>query len=417
MGTLNETTGEAVAQVDRLAAALDEIQFGPLVDPVIGGINTVRDVLAAIDPSLLPDSVKDELAAAIDAFKAQFDGDPAAWFDREVLDRLNSAFDAAISAVRDTVAKLQRKLQQFAQEIGKLNPVELLKPVTNAFAELDATFAGLNPDALLEEPRKLLEKAVQTLQEHPPVALLAPVEQAFEQDVLEPANRIKPSELLRPAIDAFVPVQEAIQKLDFSDLAAGLPAPTLPDLAALVGAWDDALAAALAALDPGQLLEPVRAALAPVADTVAAAADDALMATGAQLKRLASLGDLFDTDVLTAAITGPLDRAATAIEQGPSQVAAVVRPVYQRLQTALARVNRAALPGPLAQEYDAVAAAIQALNPDTALAETGATLAAVARACAPGRRPLGRSDRLARRVRRGGGPDRRSTPGLPGRSS
>src|SRR5262249_40575031 len=154
----------------------------------------------------------------------------------------------------------------FAEEIGKLDPAKLLEPLTEVFKKLNDAVGGLSGAKLVDPARALIDKALAALQPIAPEKLLAPIEQAFEHDVLAPLQQFKPSTLLKPLIDASAPLQELIDKLDFASLIGTLPTQSLPAPAALLDAWNNALDAALQALNPGRLFEPIQSALAPVED-------------------------------------------------------------------------------------------------------------------------------------------------------
>jgi phage-related protein len=414
VNALSEATESALQQVASLAGALEQIEFGPLVEPVIDAINAIKDTLSAINPDLLPDAVRSLLREAIDTFEAQFGGDFKGYFKREVVDFLNKLFDDAVKAVRDFVQGLQDKLRQFAEVVGKLDPAKLLEPLTRVFKQLNDAIAGLSGEKLVAPVRKLLDDALQALQAISPEKLLAPLEQAFEQEILEPVKRFKPSDLLKPLIDAFEPLEELIGKLDFSDAFKGMgDAATgfldstqgslvddldfsgVPGVGRMAGQvqpvlnllqpttsmddWTNALDDVLNSYRPSKVLEPVQTALAPVESLLTNASDEVLMATFGRLQALTRVTNVANSSATASALTGRLEQVVAALEGNlPTAVIAGLNSGYTQLQAALKQIDPASVPDSLRPQYDAAQAAVTALDPSAGLSGLSASLAPLA---------------------------------------
>lgn len=400
---LSETAGAVIDQVKGLAAGLGQIQFGPLAEPVLDALDAIKDAVEAIPADVLPDVLKEQLKNLIDEFKNSFGGNPAQWFEQNVVTKLNGIFDEAAGAVREVVTKLQEKLAQFAEAIGKLDPAKLLEPLTNAFKQLNDALAGLSGEQLLAPVRKLLDEAAAALQKLSPETLLKPLEEAFEQNVLAPLARFKPSDLLKPLAEAFQPLRDLIQKLDFSEAFGSLSGAVLDflgttqgsmagavDLGGLPGVggaageaqsllgllnpatslddWASGLNNLLGNFRPGKALEPIQSALAPLDTALSGAPDDLLLAVSSRLQGLTGAPALLDTTAANQRLSGTVEQIAAALEANqPGAIVAGLSAEYGRLQAALRRIDREQLPANLRGQYDAVQREITALDPQVAI--------------------------------------------------
>jgi len=319
-----------------------------------------------------------------------------------VIEKLSEAFDEAAGAMREFVEQLQQKLREFVESVGKLDPSQLLEPVTRIFQQLSDALAGISGEQLLAPVRTLLNEARTTLQGIAPEALFAPIEQAFEQDVLGPVQRFKPPDLLQPLIAAFAPLQDLLNKLDFSEAFAGLGAaatdflgttqsslsdaldlgsvPGTGDIAAQVQPvlgvlnpavsmddWTSVLDDMLSNYRPSIVLQPIQAALEPVENVLLNASDELLLATFGRLQTLSSATNVL-SPATSSAIATRLTALATTLEQNqPATISAGLSSQYARMQTAMNRIAVDAVPGNLRPQYDAVRSVITALDPMTRL--------------------------------------------------
>jgi len=405
---VSEATEGALQQAEGLLSALAKIEFGPLVDPVIEAMAAIRDAVSAIEPGLLPDALRSQLGVIVDAFRSEFGSDPSQWFQDNVIDYLGHLFDEAVEAVRQLAEGLQAKLGEFAAALGQIDPAKLLEPVTQIYTRLNDAIAGLNSEKLLAPAHTLLDEALAQLQALSPEALFAPLEQAFEQEILEPVQSFKPSDLLQPLSDAFQPIDELLGNLDFADafgelgqtmadfvgstqgsLTDALDFSGLPGAGAVAGQvqpllgllkpttsmdeWTQAMDGILNAYRPAAILEPIQEALAPVESALSGAADELLVSTFGHLKavanvtRTSAMGDLF---------ADRMEQVAQALESHvPEALASGLDDRYTHLLAALEGIDPASVPEGLRPQYDAARAAIAGLEPSAALNGFGEALA------------------------------------------
>ncbi len=403
INTLSETAQTVLQQVESLVSALEEIEFDPLVEPVIDAINAIKNALSAINLDLLPEAIQSLLQQAIDAFEDQFNGDFNGYFQREVIDFLNNLFDEAVTAISDFVQSLQDKLRQFAEAVGKLDPAALLEPLTQVFQQLTNAINELSGEKLIGPVRELVDEMLEALTAISPATLFAPLEQAFEQEILTPVQQFKPSDLLQPLIDAFAPLEELIDKLDFSSAFEGLAesateffgstkdsltgaldfsgVPGVGEMAEQVQPVLDLLSPTTSLEDwtavmedllnnhrPAKLLEPIQTALTPVENVLNNASDELLMATFDRLKAVTGVTELVSSSATTNAFRSQLEQVASALESNlPAAVIAGLNAGYTRIQAALNQVDPNEVPEGLRPQYDTAQAAVVALDPVTTL--------------------------------------------------
>jgi hypothetical protein len=359
---LSEAVENALQQLDTLGDSLKAIRFGPLAQPVLDAIDDIKDKLASLNFDELPDAAKALIAQAIDAFKGQFDGDFKQFFDEEVVKPLNDGYDEATTSVQGAVETAQGKLTQFNELVGKLDPAQLLKPVTDIYKQLTDAITDLNGQGIMAPARALLDDAKEALQEAAPQKLLAPLEQAFEQHVLTPLNALKPSALLKPLADAF---GRFIERLRGINLAGAID-------------WQAALAGALATFRPSNALAPLQTALDSVAARLSNATDALLMDVFGQLAPLTAAPGLVNGAALSQALAQHLQPVTEALElHQPATVAARLAPLHARAVAALGRVEPALLTPGLRRRYDAAQAALAALDPQPFLDDLRATFDAL----------------------------------------
>jgi hypothetical protein len=389
-------------QVESLLEGLESIRFAPLAEPVIDAIRSIGDTLAAIDPSFLPEALRGLLEEALEAFTSAFGDNPEDYFQTEIIDKLESAFDQAVSAVTDLFEGIQSRFASFLEGARSLEPESLLQPVVDAFGQVSAALDGLSAASLLAPVAELLDAALQELEALSPQALLGSLEEAFDGQVLAPLQAIKPSDLLQPLIEVFEELQALIGGLDFSEAlqgltesageflggvqgnlagaldfsslpgAGGAAAAVQPVLAAFAPAtpmedWVAALESAFNSYRPSTFLEPVTTALQPLEAVLDGASDDLLVAVGAQLQGLSGASNVLSD--LPGVLQGGLAALADALESNrPAAAAAGLGGGYQALRSAFDAVDPASVPSALQPRYQTVRQGVLALDPAVALA-------------------------------------------------
>lgn len=389
---LSAVAEATLGQAEPIVSTLAQIDLEQPVAPIIAALQTLRETIAAVDLSMLPDSLRGELDALVSPFLTGLQGS---------LDEIDAALRRGLAeltgGLSDLAATLQRQFERFVDAVGELDPGSLLAPLVEQFAQLEQRLAGLSGAQALAPLREQLADVRAGLEQANPERLLAPLAQAFEEQVLAPVQQLRPVDLLQPLAAALAPVEELLDRLDFAAALGELGAATgelvgeaqrsllgavepgaLPGLdgvgdsvqpllnllrpGATVGEWASGMNDLLGAYRPGAILQPVARALQPLDDWLSGASDAQLLAAfGTLQSRLQALDHLEPPAELFDA---PLEQAAATLEASqPTALLASLAPPYARLRDALAAIERAQLPAALHSAYDEAVALVATLDP------------------------------------------------------
>jgi hypothetical protein len=274
---LSESEVKAVFQqvgeaLDQAIAALENLDLTPAADESIARMQAIEEKLAAIDPSLIPDSAKPLLRQAVQVVtEVDFTGDVATPIVRGV--------EAALEAGPATLlATLDEAMDQLRERIEAFKPSQVVaEALDEPFQQLMSTLHEFEPSALLERIDEALEQIAAQVNIADVGAVLGPIEEIHEQLVSE-MEKLKPSKLLEPveaAIEAAVAKVFEVARID--DVFDGLD-DVLGTINDTVGLLDDTrdgldhLADLLADLGSSD------AALTALVDTAVSRLDDVALA-------------------------------------------------------------------------------------------------------------------------------------------
>ncbi len=389
---LSDVAEATLSQAEPVVSALEQIDLEQPVAPITAALQTLRDTIAAVDLSMLPDSLRGQLDAIVDPFLAGL---------QDSLDEIDAALRRGLAELggelNDLAATLQRQLDRFMSAVAELDPGSLLAPLVEQFQQFEQRLAGLSGAAVLAPLREQLADLRAGLEQANPAQLLAPLAQAFEEQVLAPVQHLRPADLLQPLATALAPVEDLLSQLDFSEALGGLGAAAgdlvgeaqsslrgaidlggLPGLdgmgdsvqpvlnllrpGATISEWATGMNDLLGAYRPGAILQPVARALQPLDDWLNGATDEQLLAAFGTLQtRLQALDHLEPPAELLRA---PLEQAAATLEASqPTALVASLAAPYGRIRDGLAAIDRARLPAELHPAYDEAAALVATLDP------------------------------------------------------
>ncbi|MEJ8849515.1 hypothetical protein [Variovorax rhizosphaerae] len=207
---LDAIAGQLTERIGEFTQALSQAQLKPYFDTAVGAIGSAADVVAAVPFSLLPESMKADVDAAIApikavdlvAFETQIEGmvgiGPDGTFSaREDLDEaiagIQVKFDALVEVLREHdpqqyLAQLDTQIGELADRIRELAPAVTLQPVQDLIDDVKAQIAGFDVRAQIQPLQDGFDQAIAAVQAYSPAALAAPIEArvtAARQKVLD----------------------------------------------------------------------------------------------------------------------------------------------------------------------------------------------------------------------------------------
>lgn len=261
LGTLDvpAVLAEAQQQIQQVLDAIGTLDFAVVVDPVVAAIEEATETVREIDVSSLNETVRAGLAAALGVV---VDVD----FTAEVRTPLHDTFTAiskeAVDELREQVARLTAMLDELA-------PTQLLSGLFAAFDAVRGAVGSLDV-----------------------ATLLTPLDDAHAEFLQRPLEQVRPSVLLRPAVDAFAEATAAFAGLH----GAAVVQPLQSGL--------DELRTAVAQFDVGGRIDEVVAAVDRVRDDLDALRPSLLLAPlTAEVGRLIGELDRFKPSVVFAPVT------------------------------------------------------------------------------------------------------------------
>lgn len=167
------TIETATTALEEATQALEALSFQPVTDEVIGGIEDVTEQLQKIDLSMLPDSFKVALRAALSALPTDL---------QPITDPLLQELDQLIEeGPKPVLLTIKNAPERVAEEIQKFSPAALIGDQLAApYREVIETLAEFAPSDLLQPVEDSLADLVARLEALDPAgALLEPLETAF----------------------------------------------------------------------------------------------------------------------------------------------------------------------------------------------------------------------------------------------
>ena len=195
---LEQVAGDIAGAVSQFADAMAKAQMQPYFDAAAGAIETAADVIDAVPFSLLPDSMKAEVDAAVKPIK---DADAGAiqieieellqitdgtFAQRPALEAaiadVQAAYDEVMATLQSLtprvhVAQIDVRLAEVAAKAAELAPRLTLKPLQDAVDEVKARVAALDPRAPLAPIDAAFGTILDAIDAYRPDALIAPIEE------------------------------------------------------------------------------------------------------------------------------------------------------------------------------------------------------------------------------------------------
>ncbi|MCA9540996.1 MAG: hypothetical protein KC620_18980, partial [Myxococcales bacterium] len=189
--------GKARDGIQTLADLIAKAQLGPYFDTAIGAIDTASDVVEAVPWSLLPESMKADVDAAVApikrvdvrAFAGRVEdtlGIGEDGFDlrpelEAALADVQAAYDDLIAQIaahdpRTYLQQLDDKFDALAEELRGFAPDLGLEPIREAIDTVRDAVTGVDLDALLQPLRDVFDQINAAIDEYSPAALLQPLE-------------------------------------------------------------------------------------------------------------------------------------------------------------------------------------------------------------------------------------------------
>ncbi len=348
LGGVESVLGDAAAVVkevgDTLKAAVDAVagvQFEPIVDDVVKGIEDVTDILSSVAMAVLPASMQTTLHATLAALPQDL---------QPVIDELTGDFDDAVdNSAIPALDELRGEPQKLLDEVKKYEPSTLVgDQLTQPFEDLLGTLTDFTPSTLLDPVREELASLKQRIESAvDPMQVLAPLEEPFHS-LLDAFDGLNPDEIVQPiqqAVDDAIssvldaaPIGDAVAAVD-EVLAKAQEAGAVGDrVVALLQKGHELLAGFEGA--PGQ----TSAWLEPILSKVDAAGSDASIAPS--LAALNSAIDSTKAAALSARVDSAIDPVlAPLVALDPhARLAAII---HAKSQISPAALN--ALPGSAAK--------------------------------------------------------------------
>lgn len=203
---------ESISQrLDDMLGELGNIDFDPVVDPVIGEINEMRDSLRQIDVSSLNELARGALHLAVEVVLSIN-------FTDDIINSLLEKTDNVLEYPRNALSDLEEGVEDLLQRFGELEPDKLLTPLDDLFQPVTEFLDTLDLANLLTPLDEWYDRAEGALDTVSPAALLQPVIDLYTQ--LESAfNAISPTQLIQPLQASIDEVKAEIQSLDITGIA------------------------------------------------------------------------------------------------------------------------------------------------------------------------------------------------------
>lgn len=236
---LDAVVGAVRGGIEEVAELIAKARLAPYFDAATGAVDTAAGVAEAVPWSLLPESMKADVDAAVKPIKAI---DLAAFADRiEQILGLGPDGFALRGDLEAAVADIAARYDALVAAIAAHDPRQYLAMLDGEFEALAERIRDFAPDLSLEPIREAIDTVKAAVADIDLDAVLEPLRGVFDQ-VLEAIDTYAPDRLVQPLEDRIAAVRDGITAaLRFDTWRAALT-----DLG-------DRARAALAAIDPAQL--------------------------------------------------------------------------------------------------------------------------------------------------------------------
>ena len=327
-------------RLNNMLGELGNIDFDPVVDPVVGEIDEMSESLRGIDVSSLNELTRGALRLAVQVVQGIN-------FTDDIVNYLLEKTDNILEYPRSALTDLEALVEDLLQRFGELEPDKLLAPLDDLFQPVTEFLDTLNLQNLLVPLDDWHRRTQAALDEVSPSALLQPVIDVYQQ--LESAfAAISPEQLIQPLQASIDEVKAEIQSMDITGIADEL---------------SDMLDRARQQLDtvsPQGLLIPVINAFDKVTQALGRFQPDALLEPFSDIfdvlsAPLENLGD--DHVQRIAVIFAPLARVPD--DYDPQQVFNRIQQSTEEIQTVLRQLDPGGMLSEMREPYNAMARAFE----------------------------------------------------------
>ncbi|HEY8227049.1 MAG TPA: hypothetical protein VIG25_17365 [Pyrinomonadaceae bacterium] len=254
------TLESARQTLDQMLKELGDLDFEPVVVPVINEIDEIGGELKKIDVSSLNDFTKGALKVSVSVVEAVD-------FEGQITAVLMAEFDKLLEFPRQGLSEIETNVEALIKRFSDFAPGALLAPLDEVFAPVTKFLDELNLETLVKPLDEWYGRLLAELDKISPAALLQPVVDLYAK-LTATLDAVSPEQLIRPVKEAIDGIKAEIKKIDVTGLAADLDGVLTqvkesldkisPErlIAPLIDVFDKIMAA-LDSFDPSVLLKPV----------------------------------------------------------------------------------------------------------------------------------------------------------------
>jgi hypothetical protein len=333
------TMGRVAQELDGALSQLGEIDFDPVVDPVVAQIEDMSGQLRAIDPADLNEILRAALSAAVAIIEAiDFPNDITA----VLMGEIDKVLEVPVNAMDELQARIDAMLDRFRE----LAPEAILTPLSGLFEPLLGALDALELEALVAPISEWHERARAGVQSVLPVNALAPLVEAHDA-MVRAFDSISIESLLGSIDGILADIRAELERLEPAGLVEQLSSGVTDARELLARLSPEAVftpltdahgrvAAGLAELAPTTVLAPLTELSSRLSALLAGVTDEDARLAAAAFAPLLPLPAAFDprTSFETAsAKTAEVESRLAALDLGT--LLAQARSIQQSLVSAL----------------------------------------------------------------------------------
>lgn len=207
---LEQAVNEQLDGLNDLLSQLEDLSFQPVSDEVIVEIDTLKASLEQINPDALSDAEKLAITAGLAVLEAiDLEG--------EIISGLKTAYHAAEHEIESLLDQLNAALEQLSGKFTIFSPEALLAPLDEGFDQASALVDELNGRNLLSYLYDLLDQLIASLQAFSPGAILDPLQGIYDE-IMGQVNRLQPAQWVAPLEALYAEVDQLIDLIDVTPL-------------------------------------------------------------------------------------------------------------------------------------------------------------------------------------------------------
>lgn len=201
-------------KMDEMLSRLGEIDFNPVVDPVVGQINGMRDGLREIDLSSLNDFLKNTLRISVQLVK-EID------FTENITNVLLKEINEILEIPKNGLSEIEEKIENTLAKLTEFDPGIILKPLDDLFDPVTERLNALQLEKILEPLDEWHARIKEELDKLSPSFLLHPVIELYDQ-LKSTFQSISPEELIQPLQEGIDDFKSELQRLDITGITDDL---------------------------------------------------------------------------------------------------------------------------------------------------------------------------------------------------